>query len=218
MQRVMDGRFSEGEEILKQTISMFESLDHKEKYILNIAACYNFIGESKRRSMEFYSSISYYDRAIIFCKEKELIRGIPIFNTNAGQAAYDMGDYTKAKSYLTSAIESFMQLNSLWGRSTAYGYMSLLLVKDNRYEEALLYINKAERFAEIMQNPYEIALIYRVKAEIRKNMEFNPKLNSIFSSYLTGQVIEYCNKGIGLLKKVKNCYELEILKNLKDTW
>ncbi len=218
MQRVMDGRFSEGEDILKQTISMFESLDHKEKYILNIAACYNFIGESKRRSMEFYSSIFYYDRAIEICREKDLMKGAPVFSTNAGQAAYDMGDYSKAKSYLTGAIESFMQLNSFWGRSTAYGYMSLLLIKERRYEEALTHITKAEQYAEIMQNPYEIALIYRVKAEIRKSMDFNPKLKEVFSGYLTEQVIEYCDKGIGLLKKIKNCYELDTLKNLKGAW
>lgn len=218
MQRVMDGRFSEGENILKQTISLFESLDHKEKYILNIAACYNFIGESKRRSMEFYSSIFYYDRAIEICREKDLVRGIPIFSTNAGQAAYDMGDYSKAKSYLTRAIGAFMQLNSLWGRSTAYGYMSLLFIKESRYEEALSYITRAESFAEIMQNPYEIALIYRVKAEIRKNMDFNTKLKEVFSDYLTDQVMEYCDKGISMLKKIKNCYELDILKNLKGSW
>jgi tetratricopeptide (TPR) repeat protein len=216
MQKVMDGRFSEGENILKQTISMFESLDHKEKYILNVAACYNFIGESKRRSMEFYSSIFYYDRAIDLCREKNLIRGVPIFSTNAGQAAYDMGDYTKAKSYLTSAIEAFMQMNSLWSRSTAYGYMSLLLIKESRYGEALPYITKAEKYAEIMQNPYEIALIYRVKAEIRRNMDFNPKLKEVFSDYLKGQVIEYCDIGICLLKRIKNCYELDILINLKE--
>lgn len=47
-----------------------------------------------------------------------------------------------------------------------------------------------------MQNPYEIALIHRVKAEIRKNMDFNPKLKGVFEGYLTGQVIEYCNRGI----------------------
>ncbi|HYE83848.1 MAG TPA: AAA family ATPase [Clostridia bacterium] len=218
MQRIMDGRFSEGENILKQAISMFESLEYREKYILNIAACYNFIGESKRRSMEFYSSMSYYDKAIAICREKNVIRGIPIFSTNAGQAAYDMGDYAKAKSYLSGAIEAFMQLNSFWSRSTAYGYMALLYVKESRYEDALSYMIKAEKYSEIMQSPYEKALIYRVKAEIRKNMDFYPGLKEFFSEYLTDQVVDYCDKGIGLLKKIKNCYELDILKNLKGSW
>jgi hypothetical protein len=87
--------------------------------------------------------------------------------------------------------------------------------KEDRYEEALSHIKRSEMYAEIMQNPYEIALIYRFKAEIRKNMEFNTKLKEIFSDYLTDKVIEYCDKGIGLLKKIKNCYELDTLKNLK---
>lgn len=218
MQRVMDGRFSEGENMLKQTVSLFESLNQKEKYILNIAACYNFIGESKRRSMEFYRSITYYDKAIELCREKNLIMGIPVFSTNAGQAAYDMGDYAKAKAYLASAIEAYMQLNSLWGRSTAYGYMALLLIKEKKYDEALSHVKKAEQYAAMMKNPYEIALIYRVKAEIRKSMDFNSRLKEVFSNYLTGQVAEYCDKGIALLNKVKNCYEVDILKNLKGIW
>jgi len=49
-------------------------------------------------------------------------------------------------------------------------------------------------------------------------MDFNPKLGETFSDYLTDQVMEYCDRGIGLLKKIKNCYELDILKNLKGSW
>jgi DNA-binding SARP family transcriptional activator/predicted ATPase len=215
MQRIMEGRFAEGEDILQQAISLFESLEHKEKYILNIAACYNFIGESKRRSGEFHSSMYYYDKAIAVCRERELTRGIPVFSTNAGQAAYDMGDYQKAKSYLIGAIESFLQLNTLWSRSTAYGYMSLLLLRESKYDEALAHIKKAESFAEIMQNPYEAALICRVKAEIRKGMDLNAEVMKAFSGYLTGRVGEYCEMGIDLLRRIKNCYELDILENLK---
>jgi tetratricopeptide (TPR) repeat protein len=129
-----------------------------------------------------------------------------------------MGDNSKAKTYLTAAIEAFMKLNSLWGRSTAYGYMALLLIKENKYEEALSHLKKAERFADLMQNPYEIALIYRVKAEIRKGMDFNSKLKMVFSTYLTNQAMEYCDKGIVLLSEIKNCYELDILRNLAGSW
>lgn len=218
MQRVMDGCFSEGEEILKLAISMFEALPHMEKYVLNIAAAYNFIGESKRRSMEFYSSFYFYDKAISLCEEKGLIRGIPIFNTNAGQAAYDMGDYSKARKYIERAIEAYKQQSSLWGRSTAYGYMSLLLIKEGKLDEALASITKAEACAKVIQNPYEMALICRIKGEIRKSMEFNPKLNDVFSGYLMRQVADYCDEGLALLKDIRNCYEFEILMNLKVTW
>ncbi|MGE5632698.1 MAG: AAA family ATPase [Caulobacteraceae bacterium] len=218
MQRVMDGRFAEGEEILKKAISLFEALEYKDKYILNIAACYNFIGEAKRRSMEFYSSIEYYDRAISICEEKGLIRGLPVFNTNAGQAAYDMGEYTRAKKYLQKAIDAYLHLNMNWGRSTAYGYMSLIHVRDGNYDDAMACLIKANGFAELMQSPYETALIYRIKAEIRKVMEFVSELSKVFSSYLDLQVSEYCDEGLKQMKGLKGCYELDILKNLKESW
>ncbi len=215
MQRIMAGSFAEGEELLLEAISMLESHENKEKYALNIAAAYNFIGESKRRSKAFCSAFDYYDRAISLCKGKALTRGIPIFNTNAGQAAYDMGDYAKAREYFQNAIDAYKRLSPLWGCSTAYGYMAMLLIGELKLDEGLAYITKAEAYAKVIQNPYEMALICRVKAEVRKKMEQSSKIYEQFRHYLIQSTADYCEEGISLLKDIGNCYELKILESLK---
>lgn len=217
MHRVMDGQFEEGEEILKHSIVMFEQLEEKDSYLLNIAAAYNFIGECRRRSQDFSSAIPYYDKAIAICKEKGLEQGLPVINTYAGQAAYDMWDYKKAKVYLTQAIEGYNKLNTLWERSTAYGYMAMLLVKERSFDEARNYLKSAQTYADLVKSPYEKALLFRSQGEIRRLMEFDPKLREAFAGVLDRSVKEYCDTGLRLMKKVKNCYESDIMLELRNT-
>lgn len=218
MQKIMEGKFQEGEDILKKAITVFESLDESDRFVLNIAACYNFIGECKRKSMEFYNSFYYYNKAISLCEERNIILGLPVFYANAGQAAYDMGDCKSAEKYLSNAIKYYKKERLMWGRAIAYGFMTLILIKNKDYDNALKCLLEAEDYSNIMENPYEKGVMIRIKAEIRKNMEFDSKLKSLFSEYINKTVMEYCDEGIALLKKINNCYEIDLLENLKSSW
>ncbi|KXG75624.1 AAA family ATPase [Thermotalea metallivorans] len=216
LQKLMVGRYEEAEETLKQSIHIFEALSKQEdRYALNIAAAYNYIGEIRRHNMKFSSALHYYDKAMHICDEKKVFRGITLFNTNAGQAAFDMGDYHRAKSYFTKAIETYRQVDTLLGRSTAEGYMALLLIREGKYQEALDYLKSAEAYAKKLQSPYELGLIYRVKAEIKIQMEANDEVRRVFQEYLPLPPKAYCDKGIELLCGVKGCYEVDILKALR---
>lgn len=218
LHKIMMGEFREAEEILKQSIGIFEVVNqYEDKYTLNLAASYNYIGEIRRYSMKFASALAYYDKAMQLCKEKKVLRGLTIFHTNAGQAALDMGDHHRAKIYLKKAIDLYNQLNTLWGRSTAEGYMALLYIKDGEYKEALDCLLRAQVYAEKLKSPYELGLLYRVKAEIKGSMRHNQSLAKIFSKYLPLGLGEYCDRGIALLKEVRESYEIEILKVLKKS-
>ncbi|WZL73822.1 BTAD domain-containing putative transcriptional regulator [Clostridiaceae bacterium 35-E11] len=218
LHKIMMGEFKEAEEILKQSIAIFQVVNqYEDKYTLNLAASYNYIGEIRRYNMKFASALAYYDRAMQLCKEKKVLRGLTIFNTNAGQAALDMGDHHRAKTYLKTAIDLYNQVNTLWGRSTAEGYMALLHIKDGEYKEALDCLLRAQEYAEKLKSPYELGLLYRVKAEIKGNMRHNQSLEKIFSKYLPLDLGEYCDRGIALLKEVHESYEIEILKVLKKS-
>lgn len=213
--RVMDGRFAEAEEILKQSIEMFEQLEEKDSYLLNIAAAYNFIGECKRRSRKFSHAMPYYDMAIAICKEKGLERGLPVINTYAGQTAYDMKDYKRAKAYLTQAIEVHNKLNTLWERSTAYGYMAMLMARERSFDEAKNCLKSAQTYANLVKSPYEKALLHRAQGEIRRLMESDPELMEAFSGILDKSVGEYCDTGLRFMKRAKNCYESDIMTDLR---
>lgn len=216
LNRLLQGEYKEGEELLRKSIEVFSRINFLHgKYSLNIAACYNYIGEIRRYRMRFSEALEFYDKAMKICEEKRILRGLTIFNTNAGQAAFEMGDYFKAKEYIEKALNIYRQLDSLWGRSIAEGYMALIECKEGNYSLALRHLKKAEFYSEKLKSPYEIGITYRVKAEIKSNMESNEKLRKVFSGYLDLDLKEYCNKGIRLLQKVRESYESEILKALK---
>ncbi|WP_132244680.1 tetratricopeptide repeat protein [Marinisporobacter balticus] len=216
VQKIMDGDYEEAEEILKKSIRIFEETkEYEDQYTLNMAAGYNYIGEIRRRNMKFLSALEYYDRAIAVCAEKKVIHGLTIFYTNAGQVAFDMGDDDRARTYFEKAIQLYNQLNTLWGRSTAQGYMAMLLIREGNYQKALKYLMRAEKYAQQLRSPYELGLLYRIKAEVRVRMKENESIKEIFSDYLTLDIKQYCDKGIEFLRQLKDPYEIQILEILK---
>ncbi|SDL10929.1 AAA family ATPase [Natronincola ferrireducens] len=213
LNKIMAGKYTEAEEFLKQSIKIFNEISkYESKYLLNIAAAYNYIGEIRRYNMRFSSALRYYDRAMAICEENRMIKGLMMFNTNAGQAALDMGDYDRAKTYFKRAMTFYRQLEIIWGRSVAEGYMSLLLVREGRYKEALSHLKRAEAYAKKLKSPYQLGLLYRVKAEIKVMMKNNDPLHKVFHAYINEDLETYCKKGIRLLEEVNHSYEREILK------
>ena len=215
LERILSGEYEAAEACLKEAIKILQGLKDRDKYVLNIAAAYNFMGEGKRYIGAFREAADYYEKAIEICEGKKLVRGLTTFYTNAGQAAFDMGEEKKAKDYFYKALEIHGKLDSLWGRSTAEGYLALLLNQEGRYGEALGHLMKAEEDSRKLQNPYEIGLVLRVKAQIRSTMSFNKKQEEVFKDYLFASVADYCDEGIKILENLKNCYEIEILNRLK---
>ncbi len=214
LSEIMSGEYEEGEKFLKESIYIF--LDKEDKYILNIAAAYNYIGEIRRHKKQFVDALDYYEKAIGICNDKKIIRGIALFHTNAGQAAFDKGEHKKAKDYFEKALGLYEKIDSLWGRAISSGYMSLLSIKEDAYHEGIQYLKEADKYSKKLKSPYEQGIVYRVKAEIKKEMDNNQNLYTIFSPYLDLSMKEYCYRGVELLKKVKGCYEIEILKKLEE--
>ncbi|MCC5909505.1 MAG: AAA family ATPase [Clostridiaceae bacterium] len=213
LNRMMVGEYVEAEEMLEQSIKIFNEISKfEDKYLLNIAAAYNYMGEIRRYNMKFSIALNYYDKAMAICENKKVIKGLALFNTNAGQAALDMGDYQRAKNYFDKAIYYYQQTEVLWGRSIAEGYMALLLVREGQYKEALQYLQRAETYSNKLKSPYEMALLCRVKVEIKAIMRKNKALNRVFQKHLDLSLEQYCKQGIQLLNEVKDSYEKEILK------
>lgn len=215
LNRIMMEAYHEAEELLKESIKIFQRIEDDGKYSLNIAACYNYIGEIRRHNMEFSEALTYYDKAMKICEEKNLLRGLTIFNTNAGQAAFEKGDYVRSKEYLNRAIKIYGQIDTLWGRSTAEGFLAIIKCKEGKYNSALKHLKNAEYYSEKLKSPLEIGIVYRVKAEIKAGMKNNESLYKAFSEFLNLPLKEYCDIGMQYLRKVKEGYEIDILKALK---
>ncbi|KAB3529314.1 AAA family ATPase [Alkaliphilus serpentinus] len=216
LMKIMEGSYLEGEIILKRSIDTFEELKERNDYILNIAAAYNYIGDSKRYNKEYDEAIDYYKKAIELCESQNILRGLTIFYRNAGLAAFDMGDLEDSASYLNKALGFYNQLDVLWGKSTVHGYLALLLLIQESYEESIKHLLEADNCAQKIKSPYEIGLVFRIKAEICSIIREKKSLRTLFQSILHEGLEAYCDAGIEALKPL-NSYEIEFLYKLKST-
>lgn len=214
--KIMCGEYEEAEKLLNESINIFNVTKQvADKYSLNIAAAYNYIGEIRRFNMKFSEALSYYDKAIAICENKNALSSLAVFNINAGQAAFDMGDYYRSKEYFEKAYSLYNQFDSVWRRSILEAFMALICVKEGNYVEGLQYLKNADIHSQKIKNPHEIGVVYRVKSEIRVNMEDNENLSKIYNKYLDKDISYYCDEGVNFLKEARDNYEIEVINILR---
>ena len=163
---MMIGQHEQARAYFMESVQIFESLNDRSRYSLNIAAAYNYISEAFRDEKEFDLALQNVEKAIEICMDGNILRGLSIFNTNAGIIAYQMGNRQKAKSYLQAALASYEQIDTLWRRGDAEAYLGLMCLESNEVHMATAYLNKAVEHAEKIENPNTLAIIEQLKQQI----------------------------------------------------
>lgn len=213
MSFIMKGDYQRAESDLKTSLNYFRK-ERSNRYALNMAASYNYMGDIRRYNMNFKSALKYYEKAIEICEKGKFIKGIAVFNSNAGQCAYELGDYENAFEYIKNAIDIYRKYNMIWNSSKAYSYGALILFKRHQYKNSLEYLMLADKIAVKLKNPYDIGLVYKVKAGIRLMMESDQESKNTFSEYLDMKPENYCCEGLKHFSGIRNCYEREFLKQI----
>lgn len=152
----------------ESSIKAFEDLGHPHKYRLNIAAAYNYISETYREEGLLGEALSCVDQAISICHEGKILRGLSIFNTQAGMIAYQMSDFDKAEDYLLESSKYYEQVDTLWRRSEHEAYLGLLAVKKGRLDKAESHLAKAKQFGITLKTPTTLKCIEYLEKEISK--------------------------------------------------
>ena len=212
---LMMGAYAKADDTLRHSIRLFTQLSKsKEKYVLNIAAGYSYLGEVRRSQMKFFEGLKYYDEAIKICKEYKISRSLNMFYTKAGQAAFDGGDFTRAKGYLKEALRLYGKYDVVWGRSTAEGFMALIYFREGEYHKAQDCLARGEKYSKKIQSPYELGIIYRIKSAIKREMKERKQVPESLQECLPQSLSWYCKKGIENLEDIQGCYEVDILRRL----
>ncbi len=212
---VLQSKFKKGEQLLLTSIEMMKKFSNKDKYTLNIAAAYYYMGDSNRFKGDFLEAISYYEKAIEICENNDLLGRLTLFYTNAGHSAYNLGDYTLSQRYFESATKLYEQLDFPWRRSIAYGFLGLLQVKKGKYEKALEMFVMADKYSSRMNNPYELAVVYRIKSELENMLLEGNIFSKKLQMFIESADKDYIEEGIKQLKNFEHCYEMRRLKELK---
>lgn len=212
---VLQSDFEKGESLLLTSIDIMMKFKDRDKYTLNIAAAYYYMGDSNRFKGNFETAINYYEKAIEICENNDLLGRLTVFYTNAGHSAYNLGDYLRARRYFESAIKLYEQLDFPWRRSIAYGFLGLLCVKDGKDDKALSLFEMADKYSAKMKNPYELAVVCRIKSELENMLLEGNIFSSRLAKFIEAGGEDYLEKGMNYLEKFENCYEMRRLKELK---
>lgn len=211
---VLKSQFKKGEEFLLRSIEIMKKFKEKDKYTLNIAAAYYYMGDSNRFKGDFEESIRYYEKAIEICENNDLLGRLTVFYTNAGHSAYNLGDLVLAQRYFESAIKLYEQLDFPWRRSIAYGFLGLLHVKKGNDDKALALFEMADVYSSKMNNPYEQAVVCRIKAELENILLEGNIFSMKLGKFIESSEEDYIKKGIYHLRNFKDCYEMRRLNEL----
>lgn len=169
---LMSERYQEAIRYFETSIEVFEHLGNQNQYVLNIAAAHNYISETHRRRGAYDLALEVVKRAIALCSEHNIIRGISIFNTNAGMIAYKKGEWQLARDYFTKALKNFDAVETLWRRSEAEGYLGLIEVTYGDRELGLRYLEMAKVHANAIGTPETITLIQSLDKEARNGYDY----------------------------------------------
>ncbi len=212
---LMTGAYDQADETLRHSIRLFSQISKsREKYVLNIAAGYNYLGEVRRSQMKFFEGLKYYDQAIKICNDHNITRSLNMFYTKAGQAAFDGGDFIRAKGYLKEGLRLYGKYDVVWGRSTAEGFMALIYFREGDYYKAQDCLSRGVKYSDKIKSPYEWGIIYRIKSAIKREMTERKQVPESLQELLPQTLSWYCRKGIENLEKIHGCYEIDILRRL----
>lgn len=178
---IMGKQFGEAEDNLELSIKLFSELEkYNSKFVLNIAAAHNYIGDIRRITNDYPAALQCYKTAIEICDSKQLSQGIYIFLTSAGVVSYEMNKFDDAKAYLKRSIEIYNHSSAIWGRAVALGYYSLLLIQNLQYAEAAEYLKNSYTYLRKMRSPQESEVINTIKSRIKAASLQNKEIEKFF--------------------------------------
>ncbi len=200
----MKGKYEQAVDYLKKSIDLFRSSPLKaQSYVMNIAACYNYLGEVSRKQMDFESSLNYYEMAVNACTSQDCPASAT-FYTNIARSYLAMGDTDQCLKILDKACRLYHDSSLLMGRSIAMSYYCVMLAAYQRWEEARRALSDAMDCASRLSSPLETGILSSVQFVIMR------KYPEKFKDLLTAPLEVYRGRMLENLEKLPGAYEAEM--------
>ncbi len=212
---MMIGSYDIAERLLTESINTLTiTPDVASRYAINIAAAHNYIGEIHQAKGQYESAFRLFQRSIRMAEKKNALGGLAIFYINLGKTAYFLNDFDTAKTYFEKTYALYDRFESFWRRSILDSYMTMVLLKEKEYEKAFEYLISAQKYVYRIRNPRDLGTVFFVKACIKKRMEKDEALRTIFGGLLTESAQYYYCQAVKSLDIYRDTYELNVLNIL----
>lgn len=199
----MKGDFAKGKTYLEKSLEFFTEAPLKSKiYALNIAACYNYMGEVYRKQQHFEEAVEYYQKAAAICESSRYPCN-PTIYSNLGRAWLAMGETEKSSKAFYEAERLYEESFTMIGRSITKGYIAVLEAEKGNYQRAAACLEEARKSAGQFASPYAAGLLALTEAELLL------RFPSQFTDILPETPEAYQKKARDYLKEIPGAYEVD---------
>ncbi|MDR0922401.1 MAG: AAA family ATPase [Lactobacillales bacterium] len=214
---IMSGNFRLAESLLRESIHTFKVTDSiAQKYSLNIAAAYNYLGEIHHIEGQYEKALAMFKKALELSEGTESFSSFSVFYINTGVTLFVQGNYSEAKKYFSKAYELYNRFSSLWKRPQLDAYMALINLQEKDYEAVYKYLLSTRKYADKLSNPRDLGIMYFVEAVVKNYLNQSDVPNERLAQLLEKNLHYYT---IGALKKLsvsRDKYEIAQLNALLD--
>lgn len=201
--QAMEGNYAASLRYLKRSLRIFAKYPLRSRvYTLNIAGCYNYMGEVWRKQKQFTRAIQFYEKAIGTC-EAAHYSGNAVFYSNLGRALLALGKKEESADALYHSNRLFNESDALIGRSITKGYVSILEAEKGRFESAKELIKEAVESARLLNSPNSLGLLALASRDLL--LRFPEE----FSSILPLTPGEYEEEAVAILQHIPGAYEVD---------
>lgn len=209
---IMVGNYFLAEKLFNESINIFNvTEDVANRYAINIAAAYNYIGEIRFATGEYEETTEYFLKAIELSHGKNAISSLSVFYINAGKSFYVRNMLDKAKEYFQAAYNLYGQFDSFWNRPVLDSYMAITEMQLGNYETASECMINAFEFANKMKNPRDLGSVCFAEYVISEKMETNPELKKYFKNIFEHDKEFYKNSALEYLDTHRDAFEISLL-------
>ena len=160
---------------LNEAISLVKSIhDNKSLNILLSNLCLILEKEGK-----YDEAISEYKKNIDYSGKIKDEESVAINKCNLGKLYMDLGDYSKATSYLLDALNIYIKKNLELKEAICYHLLAVLNFNQSNYQKALEYEQKAVEKREMLNDKMGLASSYTSLGNIYSQIH-NNKLSIVF--------------------------------------
>lgn len=203
--QMMTGKYEESVHTLQDTLQKLkkQNINCQTKGI-NLAATYNYLGETFRRQKYFEEAKPYYVKALQICSEN----GCPqnaTFYMNLATVYLGLKDEQEAFKMFLQADALYDASLMLKGRVITKSYLAVFYAKQGDMKKAIDYLKTAQKFTSYLKSPGENGIYYRILAQLLNYY------GNVMKKYFPQDAEYYDQLGKDILKNVEGFYEKDDL-------
>lgn len=200
----MRGSYPAARALLEQSVRTLESLvpSSNDRYAINIAGAYNYMGECFRLEGRYEEAFRYYDKAIIHNRSRGYYPGAAVFYTNYGVCAFQKGEYEAARQMFLYAVEIYHSSHEYSGYPLALSYLALYQAQEGKTVQAAERLREAHHVCDVIGSPWWKGITIYLSWVIRRFLDENglaaPELRELWPR----REEEHCEWGLSFLREL----------------